>query len=48
MDSCKFKVGDLIVPLQSADKIYSITNCNMELARVDRVCSDGMIEINVL
>lgn len=48
MDDCKFKVGDLIVPLQSADKIYSITNCNMELARVDRVCSDEMIEINVL
>ena len=48
MDDCKFKVGDLIVPLPITDKLYSITNCNMELARVDRVCSDGMIEINVL
>lgn len=48
MDDCKFKVGDLIVPLPIADKNYLATNCNMRLAQVINVFGDGIIEISVL
>lgn len=48
MDNCKFKVGDLIVPLPIADKHYSITNHDMYLARVDEIRVPERIKITVL
>lgn len=48
MDDCKFKVGDLIVPLPISDKHYSITNLDMYLARVDEIRSNRAIVITIL
>jgi hypothetical protein len=44
----KFEVGDYVVALPESDEEYGITNTEMKLGKVTRVCSDGEIIIEIV